>query len=69
MTIILTVFAFTVEGSSFLENSNDTLKVWIYLKEDLQEKFLKPIEYPERTLKRLNKVGWKKNKSDYGTSE
>jgi len=69
MTIILTVFAFTVEGSSFLENSNDTLKVWIYLKEDLQEKFLKPIEYPERTLKRLNKVGWKKNKSDYGPSE
>ncbi len=71
MTIILTVFAFTVEGSSFLENSNDTLKVWIYLKDDLREKFLKPIEYPERTLKRLNKVGWIKNKdkSDYGPSK
>ena len=66
-TIFLTVFAFTVEGGNFFETPNDTFKVWIYLKEDIQEKFLKPIEYPERTLRRLNKVGWIKGKdrSDY----
>jgi len=66
-TIFLTVFAFNIEGSNFF----DTLKVWIYLKEDIQEKLLKPIEYPERTLKRLNKVGWTKGKdpSDYYPNE
>ncbi len=67
VTIFLTIFAFNIEGSNFSKIPNDTLKVWIYLKEELQGKFLKPIEYPERTLKRLNKIGWinGKDQSDY----
>ncbi len=70
-TIFLTIFAFKIEGRNFFKTPNDTLKVWIYLKEGIQEKYLKPIEYPERTLKRLNKVGWMKREypSDYYPSE
>lgn len=47
-------------------SENDTLKVWIYFKmgcSKVENRFL--IDYPDRTKKRLDKVGWITRECDY----
>ena len=47
-------------------SENDTLKVWIYFKmgcSKVENRFL--IDYPDRTKRRLDKVGWVTRECDY----